>query len=353
MQGRVLRGPFFALRWLLPAELWYGKEQAEEAPLALMTPWGRRNSFCNSLVARKVLVEKEGSMGYSALSGNFGTLYERIRASVAFLAPHLKEAPELALILGSGLGDLAAQIDAYYEVSYQDIPGFCASNVSMHAGKLIFGLLEGRRVVCMQGRIHLYEGYAPEEVVYPLFVMHELGAQTLIVTNATGSLHEEVGPGSIVLITDQINATGRYPLTYCPEDFAPFGAEDSRQLYQPFCDMTDAYTPVLRRKAHSAAAACGISLTEGVYVATHGPQFETPAEIRAYRLWGADIVGMSTALEVIAARSLGMDVLGLSMVTNLAAGLSRVTLTGEDMVEVAERAGEGFARLLSAILADI
>jgi purine-nucleoside phosphorylase len=259
---------------------------------------------------------------------------DRINQAVAVIQPHLKASPRIALILGSGLGGLARRIDARISIDYRDIPHFKEAGAPGHAGRLVFGELSGQQIVCMQGRLHAYEGNSAAEIVFPLQVMHALGALGLIVTNAAGAINTSFEPGDIMLITDHINLTGSHPLTLGDE-----------QDFREFTDMTYAYTPALRKQAFAVAESCDLALKQGVYLGVRGPTFETPAEIRAFRIWGADAVGMSTVFEVMAAASLGMDILGLSLITNMAAGVLDQPITGEEVLEtskVAARHMESF-----------
>ena len=263
----------------------------------------------------------------------------RIQEAVAAIQPHLSRKPDIALILGSGLGELTALIEQDFAVDYEEIPHFRSAGAAGHAGKLVFGTLGGQQVVCMQGRLHSYEGHTPEEVVFPLRVMFELGAKSLIVTNAAGGINEEFYVGDIMLITDHINFTGANPLTL------------SKELgLAAFPDMSRAYTPALRDRALAAANSCGLRLKQGVYLGVRGPNFETPAEIRAFRIWGADAVGMSTVFEVLTAVSLGIEVLGLSLITNMAAGILDQPITGEEVLETSKVAAQSVKALLLELL---
>jgi purine-nucleoside phosphorylase len=262
---------------------------------------------------------------------------ERIEQATAAIRPHLATMPppRVALILGSGLGCLAERIDAHASVSYGDIPHFRQSGAPGHAGRLIFGTLAGQQVVCMQGRLHGYEGNSAEDIVFPLRVMHALGARTLVVTNAAGGINTAFGVGDVMLISDHINLTGTNPLTLSADE-GPHA----------FVDMSYAYTSALRTAALEAAESCGIVLRQGIYLGVRGPSFETPAEIRAFRAWGADAVGMSTVFEVIVAASLGMEVLGLSLITNMAAGVLDGPITGEEVLETSKVAARTLETLV-------
>jgi purine-nucleoside phosphorylase len=263
------------------------------------------------------------------------TLKNCIDQAAAVIRPHLNAPPRVALILGSGLGRLAERIENRISLDYGDIPHFKQSGAPGHVGRLVCGELSGQQVICMQGRLHAYEGNSAQEIVFPLQVMHALGAQTLVVTNAAGAVNTGFEVGDIMLIVDHINLTGSHPLTLGEE-------QDSHE----FTDMTYAYTPVLREKALAAAQSCGFVLKQGVYLGVRGPTFETPAEIRAFRVWGADAVGMSTIFEVMAAASLGMDVLGLSLITNMAAGVLDQPITGEEVLATSKIAAQKLEQLV-------
>jgi purine-nucleoside phosphorylase len=214
--------------------------------------------------------------------------------------------PDVAIILGTGLGGLADQLETVSRISYQDVPGFPLPTVETHAGRLLFGTLAGRRVVVMQGRFHRYEGYALQQVAFPVRVLRAIGAGTLIVSNVSGGMHPLWAPGDLVLIADHINLLGDNPLVG-PNDDA---------LGPRFPDMSEAYDGELRALARRVALELGLTLREGVYVAVTGPNLETPAEYRMLRAIGADIVGMSTVPEVIAGVHQGMRVLGLSIISD-------------------------------------
>lgn len=255
-----------------------------------------------------------GATGCGAQNLKLDETFERMLSeSVKAMREKLPEGwpPQILITLGSGLGDLAHSIADPVAIPYTEIPHLRPSTAPGHAGKFIAGELEGVRVLCMQGRLHPYEGYSPLEATYPVRIASRLGADTLVVTNATGAINPLFHPGQVVLVTDHINLTGQNPLVGPNLD-----AEGPR-----FPDMTHAYTPRLRKLAHNAADSFGYDLQEGVYIGVSGPSFETPAEIRAFRALGADLVGMSTVWEVIVAVHCGMEVLGLSMATNMAAGM--------------------------------
>lgn len=248
--------------------------------------------------------------------------------------------PEILMILGSGLGQFGERVEDPIFVPYPEIPHFRHSTAPGHKGRFVFGTLAGKKVAVMQGRIHLYEGYTPEEAVYGVRVMKLLGVKTMIVTNAAGAVNTAYKPGEITLISDHILLFPKTPLT---------GPNDDRFGVR-FPDMSRIYTPALRELAKNAAKEVGVHLNEGVYMYFPGPQYETPAEIRAARLLGADMAGMSTVPEAIAARHCGMEVLGFSLATNMAAGILEQPLTEEEVLETGEACKESFGRLMLRIL---
>ncbi|CAN5884455.1 purine-nucleoside phosphorylase [soil metagenome] len=234
------------------------------------------------------------------------SLYDRMMGAADVVRERARLRPEIAIVLGTGLGALAREIEVVSEIPYADIPGFPLSTVETHAGKLLLGHLAGRPVVAMQGRFHHYEGYTLQQVTFPVRVLHALGARTLIVSNACGGMHPLWGPGDLVLLSDHINLLGDNPLT---------GRNDER--FGPrFPDMSAPYDADLRALARVAALELGIVLREGVYVAVPGPNLETRAEYRMLRSIGADVVGMSTVPEVIVAVHQGMRVVGISIITD-------------------------------------
>jgi purine-nucleoside phosphorylase len=258
--------------------------------------------------------------------------FEKITNAVTFLKTKYKQKPKLGLILGSGLGVLADEIKNPVKIPYGEIPDFPISTVEGHAGQLVFGLLEGVEVVAMQGRFHYYEGYSFDKVTFPVRVMNGLGVETLIVTNAAGGINENFSPGDLMLISDHINNMGSNPL---------IGPNDNR-LGARFPDMSEAYSKELREIAKEKAQQLNLNIKEGVYVAFTGPTYETPAEIRAFRILGADAVGMSTVPEVIVARHSGVKVLGISCITNMAAGILDQPLSHEEVIETTERVKANF-----------
>ncbi|GAC1419599.1 MAG: purine-nucleoside phosphorylase [Acidobacteriaceae bacterium] len=259
--------------------------------------------------------------------------------------------PAIGIILGSGLGNFASQVEEATAIPYAEIPHFPVSTVIGHSGKLVLGTIAGTPVAVMQGRVHAYEGYTMPEVTFPTRVLGLLGCRTLIVTNAAGGIRPDIPQGSLVAISDHINLTGTN---------AALGANEPRFATKPgagerFFDMSAAYTPRLRVLAHTEAARQSMPLTDGVYLAVLGPSFETPAEIRAFRTLGADLVGMSTVHEVIVARHMGIEVLGISLVTNLAAGVAAPGQTAEvinheEVMEIGRRVETQFTALLTALI---
>ena len=233
-------------------------------------------------------------------------LFDRIEAAADVVRKHTPASPEVGIILGTGLGGLAGEIDVEASIPYQEIPGFPLSTVETHAGRLLLGRLGKRRVVAMQGRFHRYEGYGLAEVTFPVRVLRALGAGTLVVSNACGGMNPLWGPGDLVLLSDHINLLGDNPLV---------GFNDER-LGPRFPDMSAPYDPELRAAARMVALELGIVLREGVYVAVPGPSLETRAEYRMLRTMGADVVGMSTVPEVIVAVHAGMRALGISIITD-------------------------------------
>ena len=269
------------------------------------------------------------------------TYYDEIQQAAAFLRERIPGVPSVAMILGSGLGDLATRIADPVVIPYADIPGFPHSQVPGHADPLVFGTLAGRAVAAMQGRFHYYEGFTMKQLTFPIFVLRALGCGDLIVTNACGAINEAFAPGDLMLIADHINLWGQNPLI----------GENDERLGPRFPDMTEVYTRSLRSLALETARALEIPLKEGVYAYFSGPCFETAAEIRAFKALGADAVGMSTVPEATAARYLGMRVLGLACVTNMATGIAKKEHSHLDVLAVAGAAGEKLSRLVEKVLA--
>ena len=269
---------------------------------------------------------------------NSMSLLEKIIETKDFLVEKGLTEPEFGLILGSGLGELAEEVENAIIIDYADIPNWGKSTVVGHAGKLVYGDLAGRKVLALQGRFHFYEGNPMEVVTFPVRVMKALGCQGAIVTNAAGGIG--YGPGTLMAITDHINMTGQNPLI--GQNLDEFGPR--------FPDMSNAYTADYRKVAHEVADKIGIKLDDGVYIGVSGPCYETPAEIRAFKTLGADAVGMSTVPEVIVAAHSGLKVLGISAITNFAAGFQS-ELNHEEVVAVTQQIKEDFKRLVKDILA--
>jgi len=247
---------------------------------------------------------------------------------------------DVGVILGTGLGTFADRLEKPAAFPYAEIPHFAASTVPGHKGRLVGGLVGGRRVIVQQGRLHLYEGLGFDQVLLPLRVMHELGVQTLIVTNAAGGVNADFAPGDLMLITDHINMMGTNPLI----------GPNNDALGPRFPDMSNAYDRELRDLALDAARDLGIELKQGVYLAVTGPSYETAAEVRAFRTLGADAVGMSTVPEVIYSQSLGMRVLGLSVIANRAVGLSDQPLIHDEVIRIVAAHPGRVAALLARVI---
>lgn len=267
-------------------------------------------------------------------------LFERVEASVAELHRRIPVEPQVAVILGSGLGGFADRFEDRVSIPYGDLPGFPASSVPGHAGRLVAGTLGGVRVAAMQGRIHAYEGYEPWQVAFPARVLCRWGARALVVTNAAGGIRASLRPGRLMRISDHLDLSGTNPLV---------GPNDER-LGPRFPDLSKAYDPRLSAALYESARGAGVELDTGVYACLRGPTYETPAEIRMLRSLGADAVGMSTVPEVIAATHMGVPVAGISCITNLAAGLGEQPLTHAEVAATAARAQDRFTALLEAFL---
>ena len=261
--------------------------------------------------------------------------------ALAAIRRHTDLVPELALVLGSGLGALADEVEDAVVVPTADLPGYPVSTVAGHAGRLVFGRLAGRPVVVVQGRVHVYEGYGARAVGFPVRLAHALGARGIVLTNAAGGINAAFPPGTLMLITDHLNLTSVSPLS------GPVGPGETR-----FPDLSDPYAAPWRARALTAAARLGVPLEQGVYAFTTGPSYETPAEIRYFRSAGGDAVGMSTVPETIQAAALGMFVLGLSTITNAAAGMSGEALDHGDVLAVGQQVRERLSALVRAIVAE-
>ena len=269
-------------------------------------------------------------------------LFERVHAAADVVRARIgARAPQVGLILGSGLGGYADRLDDAVAIDYRDIPGFPVSTIHGHAGRLVIGTREGVTCVAMQGRVHLYEGWRAAEVSFPARVLVALGARVVMVTNAAGGLEPTWAPGTLMLIRDHIDML---------RDQALRGPNDER-LGPRFPDMTTAYAPELRALVHEVARARGLPLAEGVYVAMPGPTYETPAEVRMLQILGAHATGMSTVPEVVVARHMGARVIGISCITNHAAGITGAALSHAEVTEVATRVRSTFEGLLDGVLA--
>ena len=282
-------------------------------------------------------------------------LYSNAQSALDYIRAAGAVRPAIGIILGSGLGSFATQVQDALRIPYAEIPHFPSSTVEGHSGNLVLGTIAGVPVAGMQGRVHAYEGYSLSEVTFPTRVLGLLGCKTLIVTNAAGGINTGYRQGSLVAISDHINLTGTNAALGPnePRFAATIGAG------QRFFDMSAAYSPRLRTLAIEEATRQNFPLAEGVYLAVLGPSFETPAEIRAFRTLGADLVGMSTVHETIVARHMGLEVLGISLVTNMAAGVvasgqqTAETIHHEDVIEVGRRAEKQFTGLLTALIPQI
>ena len=250
--------------------------------------------------------------------------------------------PEIGIVLGSGLGELA---DEYNDISinYSDIPGFSSSTVPGHKGRLVFATISGKKVVMMQGRFHYYEGHSMQQVVFPIKVLIKLGIKTLILTNAAGGVNASFNPSDLMIITDHINNMGTSPL---------IGKNDDN-MGTRFPDMSDAYTPKYVELVKRVGSHLGIDLQEGVYMAFTGPQYETPAEVKMARILGADAVGMSTVPEAIIAKWADVNLIGISCICNSAAGVTAIKLCHEDVVEAANNAKDKFKLLIKEVIKNL
>ena len=266
--------------------------------------------------------------------------FEQVEEAAQSLRLRWETLPETAIVLGSGLGDFADNLLDAIVTPYAEIPHWPASQVVGHAGRLVAGRVAGTRVAALSGRVHFYEGHGLPTVVLATRVMGRLGVKQIVLTNAAGGINTSFAQGALMIIDDHINFLGTNPLV---------GANDDRFGLR-FPDMSEVYSARLRKIAHEAARARGVPVSHGVYVAVHGPSYETPAEIRAFRTLGADAVGMSTVPEAIAARHMGMEVLGISCITNMAAGVLPQPLVHDEVMETARRVRGSFIALLEGII---
>lgn len=266
--------------------------------------------------------------------------YSAINEASTFIQQKLTNQPTIGLILGSGLGVLADEIENPVTISYRDIPHFPESTVSGHKGQLVAGVLEGKNVIAMQGRFHFYEGYTMQQVIFPVRVMKQLGIDSIIVTNAAGGINKNFKPGDLMLITDHINNMGTNPLI----------GPNNEELGPRFPDMSQAYDREYINHAKACADKLEIPLQTGVYVGNTGPVYETPAEINMLRTLGGDAVGMSTVPEVIVSAHAGLRVLGVSCISNMAAGILDQPLTHDEVIETTDKVREHFLRFIKEII---
>ncbi|OEH85695.1 purine-nucleoside phosphorylase [Desulfuribacillus stibiiarsenatis] len=270
------------------------------------------------------------------------TYIEQLNEAVEYIQSKLTQKPEVALILGSGLGVLADNIQGI-ELPYNEIPHFPVSTVEGHKGQFVIGELEGKQVIAMQGRFHYYEGYDLAAVTFPIRVLKLLGVDTMIVTNAAGGVNKEYQPGDLMLIADHLNLTGQNPLI----------GHNLNQFGPRFPDMSNAYDKQLREKAKVIAESQGLHVREGVYAGMTGPSYETPAEIRMLRTIGADAIGMSTVHEVIIGVHSGIKVLGISCISNMAAGILPQPLSHQEVIETTERVKNHFIQFVRSFIANM
>jgi purine-nucleoside phosphorylase len=267
-------------------------------------------------------------------------MYDKVIESVNYIKSKAQNKPVVAVILGSGLGDLASTVENSVFIEYKDIPNFPQTTVTGHAGRLVFGQIKGVKVVLMQGRFHYYEGYSMKQVTYPIYVMQQLGIKKLIVTNACGGINTSFSPGTLMIINDFINLISDNPL---------IGVNDERFGVR-FPDMSEPYKIELIGIAKAIADDIGVEYKEGVYAGFMGPYYETAAEIRSIARQGADAVGMSTVPETIAANYLGIDVLGIACITNMATGIQKVKHSHERVVEIARKSSVNLSKWVVEII---
>lgn len=270
-------------------------------------------------------------------------MLQTIKQTAEYIQSKIKNQPEIGIILGSGLGGLATEIEVETRIPYTEIPNFPVSTVEGHSGQLIFGKLGGKQVVAMQGRFHYYEGYSMKEVTLPVRVMKAMGIETLFVSNASGGLNPDYKVGDLMIITDHIN--------FFPEH--PLHGKNLEELGPRFPDMSECYTKSLYKKAMQIAENKGICIKDGIYVGVQGPTFETPAEYKMFRILGADVVGMSTVPEVIVARHSGMNVFGISIVTDSGVPGEIVEISHEEVQEVAKAAEPHMTYIMKTLIASI
>lgn len=270
-------------------------------------------------------------------------LLDKIKETSEHLSQITDFKPEVGLILGSGLGTLANEIENPIAIDYKDIPNFPVSTVVGHEGRLVLGMLEGKKVIAMQGRFHYYEGYSMEEITFPVRVMKSIGVEMIIVTNACGGMDKKLYPGALMIIEDHINFTGDNPLI----------GPNFEELGPRFPDMSTAYDKELIEIAHNIGKKLDIETEQGIYAAISGPYFFSRAELRMLRRIGGDVIGMSTVPEVIVARHMGLRVLGISCVTDMAIADEIVSISHEEVIEVANRTRPKFIKLVKGILSEV
>ncbi|MDO4942646.1 MAG: purine-nucleoside phosphorylase [Lachnospiraceae bacterium] len=267
-------------------------------------------------------------------------MYHKLMTCLNSVKEKIDLKPEVALVLGSGLGDFADEIKIVDTIAYTDIEGFPVSTVKGHKGRFVFGYVKKTPVVIMQGRVHYYEGYPMSDVVLPIRLMGMLGAKKLLLTNAAGGCNPDFQPGDFMVITDHIATAVPSPLI----------GPNIEELGTRFPDMSEVYSKRLQSVIENCAKECGIEVQKGVYVQFTGPNYETPAEVRLARIWGGDAVGMSTACEAMAAHHMGMEICGISCITNMAAGISKTELSHKEVQETADRVAKSFKELVTKII---
>lgn len=267
-------------------------------------------------------------------------MYRLINESADWLKKRMTSSPETAIILGTGLGELVREIKISLEIPYSEIPHFPVSTVEGHSGRLIFGKLGDKEIMAMQGRFHYYEGYDMKQVTFPVRVMKSIGIRTVFVSNAAGGLREDFEIGDLMMITDHINRFPEHPLR----------GKNDENLGSRFPDMSDAYSPRLRKKALEIAAELGIKLHQGVYVGTSGPTFETPAEYKFFKIIGGDAVGMSTVPEVIVARHAGLEVFAISVITDIGLEGKIVEVSHEEVQKAALAAQPKMTQIMRELI---
>lgn len=270
-------------------------------------------------------------------------MYQKLMGCLASIREKVDFQPEAAVVLGSGLGEFANEINIVDTINYTDIEGFPVSTVKGHAGRFVFGYVEETPVVIMQGRVHYYEGYSMPEVVLPTRLMGLMGAKKLLLTNAAGGCNPEFKPGDLMVISDHITVGVPSPLI----------GKNMEELGTRFPDMSEVYSKRLQETIKACAKECGIEVQEGVYVQFTGPNYETPAEVRLAQIWGGDAVGMSTAVEAMAANHMGMEVCGISCITNMAAGISNVQLNHKEVQETADKVAGNFKKLVAKVIVNM